>query len=140
MFKSGFSEGENYVLNFEHEQDKLGRSREVMNHIVSLDIAFPKAMTSYSKMSTERLQRWPWSLPVKATRTKMSGYKTTSPKIVRLPWQPHLVGSRFKRDPSKLFEVTGIFRDNPEACSTATAKPGAIATRRACTVTATGGC
>lgn len=39
MVAYGFEEGKDFVLKIEHGQDKLGRSREVMNHIISLDMA-----------------------------------------------------------------------------------------------------
>lgn len=39
MVEYGFSAGQDFTNIFVSEQDKLGRSREVMNHIVSLDMA-----------------------------------------------------------------------------------------------------
>lgn len=39
MVEYGFSAGQDFVPKNGHEQDKLGRRREVMNHIVSLDMA-----------------------------------------------------------------------------------------------------
>lgn len=39
MIEYGFEEGKDYVLKNEHGQDSLGRRREKMNHIISLDMA-----------------------------------------------------------------------------------------------------
>ncbi|MDO4630850.1 MAG: phage antirepressor KilAC domain-containing protein [Corynebacterium sp.] len=44
MVEYGFSEGQDFALIFEREQDRLGRRREIMNHIVSLDMAKQIAM------------------------------------------------------------------------------------------------
>lgn len=39
MVEYGFTAGQDFVPKNGHEQDKLGRRREVMNHIISLDMA-----------------------------------------------------------------------------------------------------
>ncbi|WP_455005627.1 phage antirepressor KilAC domain-containing protein [Corynebacterium propinquum] len=39
MVAYGFEEGKDFTVKNDREQDKLGRSREVMNHIITLDMA-----------------------------------------------------------------------------------------------------
>lgn len=70
MTDYGFSEDQDFrtILS----ESTGGRPKQ--DHIITLDMAL---------------------FPVKATRTKMSGYKTTSPKIAWLRWQPHQPRSLF---------------------------------------------